>query len=340
MCMDHTYWFRGDPCRPKRPLDWGPFGPTLRAGLSAITKRTSQKGRDMKVLYATDGFEAASAARRLILETFRPTGTLVTVVSVTHSWSLDPGHVMLQLDPIEQRRDDSKQLVEFAEAELREAGFETEGLMLEGQPGKKLLQELRTGDYDVAVVGSGSHSWAGHRLLGSVSTLILHEAPCSVVITHEFADTNDVRQTLVCVDGSETSDRTVRATSRVLDPKRIQVEVLSVAHAILPVAVPVLMGPTYPSPGSADRIEHLEKERARRNATTSARQLQEAGFQVSSRVESGGPATVILEEARREKIDMVIVGCRGLGPVRRVLLGSVSDQIARHASAAFVGRFA
>lgn len=293
----------------------------------------------MKILYATDGFDASIAARQLVLATFRPTNTEVTVVSVTHSWSLDPGHIMLELDSIDDRRRDSEELVRSARAEFDAAGFNTKGLVLEGHPGKELLDQLERDSYDVAVVGSGSHSWAGHRLLGSVSTLILHEAQCSAVIAHEFRKTDDVREVIVGVDGSETATQTVEAISRILDPASLQIEVLSVAATPAPVAVPVLMGPSYPNADTYTQLLAHERAKAARCVADAAGVLHDAGFQVVTRMDEGTPGTVILDEARQDGADLVVVGCRGLGPIRRVLLGSVSDQVARHATAAFVGRF-
>lgn len=93
---------------------------------------------------------------------------------------------------------------------LRVEGFEANQRVLEGHPGRELVKEAREGDYDLIVVGSGSHTWLDNHLLGSVSTFVLHEAPCSVLVIHELRDVDGMRQVLVAVDGSSKSDETVQ----------------------------------------------------------------------------------------------------------------------------------
>lgn len=44
----------------------------------------------------------------------------------------------------------------------------------------------------------------------------------------------------------------------------------------------------------------------------------------------GDPARV-LEAAAREGLDLLVLGSRGFGPLRRVLLGSVSSELVREA---------
>lgn len=292
----------------------------------------------MKVLYATDGLPGALAAGNSIVSMFRRDAVNITVVSVAHSGSLDPGHILLELDPKDERRDDSLELAQSAVAKLQQEGFNAESKVLEGHPGQELLKEATHGKYDLVVVGSGSHSWIGNHLLGSVSTLLLHDAPCSVLITHECLPHEGPSRVLLGVDGSETSDQTILTLTRVLDPARVTVEVLSVASVQLPAALPVLVGTPLLTQENVDRLDHESTSIAEGCAERARKTMEEAGFHVTARAEIGGATTVLLEEARQIGADLIAVGSRGLGPVRRVLLGSVSDQIARHGSAAFVGR--
>jgi nucleotide-binding universal stress UspA family protein len=52
---------------------------------------------------------------------------------------------------------------------------------------------------------------------------------------------------------------------------------------------------------------------------------------VEARRFHGRPASVIVEQAARFRADLVVVGSRGLGPIRSMLLGSVSAEVVDHA---------
>lgn len=56
--------------------------------------------------------------------------------------------------------------------------------------------------------------------------------------------------------------------------------------------------------------------------------------QVSSRfLYAGGAAgEVVVKTAKDERVSLIIIGSRGLGSIRRTILGSVSDYIVHHAS--------
>lgn len=53
--------------------------------------------------------------------------------------------------------------------------------------------------------------------------------------------------------------------------------------------------------------------------------------QVETVLLDGHPAAELLQEVERRKPDVVVVGARGLGAVTRVLLGSVSERLVKHA---------
>jgi len=71
-----------------------------------------------------------------------------------------------------------------------------------------------------------------------------------------------------------------------------------------------------------------EEERASREVLQEPKDIcEQAGIQYSARLERGGIAETIDRVAREERIDQIIMGTRGLGGVRGLLLGSVASQV-------------
>jgi len=53
--------------------------------------------------------------------------------------------------------------------------------------------------------------------------------------------------------------------------------------------------------------------------------------QVVTEVQVGEPAEEIVDYARLEQVDLIVMGSRGLSPIKELLLGSVSDKVLRTA---------
>ena len=53
---------------------------------------------------------------------------------------------------------------------------------------------------------------------------------------------------------------------------------------------------------------------------------------INKRVESGHPVTIILEQIKKENIDLVIMGSHGYGAIAGSVLGSVSQRVLQRAS--------
>ncbi len=52
---------------------------------------------------------------------------------------------------------------------------------------------------------------------------------------------------------------------------------------------------------------------------------------VETAVEQGDPATQILDKAKSAKADMIVMGSRGLGGLKGLMIGSVSHKVSQHA---------
>ncbi len=77
----------------------------------------------------------------------------------------------------------------------------------------------------------------------------------------------------------------------------------------------------------------VDQVRSRRE--TAAQELvqrgRREGVRVTFLVWEGDPGDSILEAARAEQADMIVLGSHGRGPIGRLLLGSVSQHVVRHA---------
>ena len=291
----------------------------------------------MKILYATDGFDPAIAAGELLEKVADKDRVDVTVMSVTHAGIPAPEHAVISLDPVAERRKDTLALVDATTEKLIAQGFRATARVAEGHPGLEIVRAVEDDWYDLVVMGAGRRSWLGGRLLGSVSTYVLHSSPWSVLIVHEALPQDGPARILVGADGSRGTDLATRSVAGLADPERTRIDVVSVVALPLPTFVGAPGAFAVPLVVENERMQG-RRELAQRDANHTATQLKDAGFEVETRVVDGHPTEELLKLADREGFDLVAAGSRGLGPLRRALLGSVSDHLARHARAALIGR--
>ena len=295
----------------------------------------------MKVLCATDGFKPALQASQLLQRIGSKDRIEITVMSVTHTGIPAPEHMPLMLDPLPSRREDTLAIVDAAVEKLVAAGFKAGGHTAEGHPGQEIVRSVEEDWFDLIVMGGGRRSWLGNRLLGSVSTYVLHSSPWSVLIVHEALSEGGEGRVLVGADGSRGSDFTISALARFADPAGTKIAVISVVPPYSPLLFPDPGGAVHIPPEAVEQNQEIEKQmrnRAQRQAEGAAAQLRDGGFEVEAHIATGSPTEELLKEAESGDFDLVAVGSRGLGPFRRALLGSVSDHVVRHSRAALVGR--
>ena len=125
-----------------------------------------------------------------------------------------------------------------------------------------------------------------------------------------------MRTILVAIDGSEESCRAVRMASAIGKAMKAK---LTLAHVEVP-----LCPPDYYSlpPGEFGRQEQKMVDAMFGRAFDLA-----AGLETERRILMGLPAEALAEAANAPEVDLVVVGSRGRGAVKRVLQGSVSDRL-------------
>lgn len=287
----------------------------------------------MRVLYATDGGDAAVDAGRLI-DVLAARDVEVVAASIVSTGPPELRHLSAAFQSDEVRRRTARDAVDLAVESLRMSGFTVDGVVEEGRPATALLDIATARGVDLVVAGTGVQ-WLGGRLLGSVSTALLHAAPMSVLIAHA-APRGVPAHVVAGTDGSEHAARAIDVATGFLDPERCAVTVVSAVKLMTPTFTPPYTGYATSAPSPEMEAEVLAP--ARTHADQAAERFVAGGFAADTRVVLGHPVKRLLAEVDLVGAALAVIGSRGLDAVGRMALGSVSDEVVRHAPAALVGR--
>ncbi len=129
---------------------------------------------------------------------------------------------------------------------------------------------------------------------------------------------------LVAVDDSEFSADVLRAVIAQFPNQSAEVCVIHVLQPITPEPPPQMAA------GYAPELED-EKQQARKLVDDCAGELTKAGFKVEGRVEIGEVREQIIDVAEEWRADLIVLGSHGHSNVRRFLMGSVAESVARNA---------
>ncbi|MEU4707355.1 universal stress protein [Nocardia salmonicida] len=140
-----------------------------------------------------------------------------------------------------------------------------------------------------------------------------------------FISGNPSHPVVVGVDGSEQSRVALRWAAAFAAHHRVSL------HVVYAIDVPIDYGPGLSGPlFDAERLRvHGESVVAAAAAEAAEIVTLRAEIAISSAALTGSPVAVLREHSKTARL--LVVGSRGLGALRRTLLGSVSTSLARHA---------
>ena len=133
---------------------------------------------------------------------------------------------------------------------------------------------------------------------------------------------------LLAMDESQFSREALRAVIRQYQRHGTEVRVLHVVQPISAYLSADLMPHFVEHLGT---IEQDRKRQAQRVVVRAAHKLATAGFKSTALVVTGEPAAEIIERAKRWRADVIVIASYDLHGLNRLLVGSVSESVARHA---------
>jgi universal stress protein A len=130
-----------------------------------------------------------------------------------------------------------------------------------------------------------------------------------------------VRSILCPVDFSEQSREALRWTSTIARHRNAEMTVLTVVEPLLAQAAGIRFGVDL----AREDVEPALREFVNATLPEHVRQASRVRMEVTV----GEPSEAILQTGRRLKADLIVMGTHGLGGVRKLLLGSTTEQVLR-----------
>lgn len=189
------------------------------------------------------------------------------------------------------------------------------------------LQRLAERDgADLLVVGSSHRGRIGRVFPGSVTEQVLHGAPCPVAVAsvglHASAEPLRLARVAVAYDGGPESKPTLQQAARLARELDARLQVVRIVSAVAAIGG-AWAGAAYPA--LRENVIKIASDELHETVASLP-----GDPEVTVDVFDGVAAQELLLVSR--DCDLLVLGSRGYGPLRRLLLGSVSSKVVRAAA--------
>ena len=237
------------------------------------------------------------------------------------------------------------QLAALCDAELVLANRVDHRLAGAGSASRSLRDAAISQDADLIVVGSSDHEPAGHVFSRSVAGRLLSDAHRAIAVAPRgYAQhARPLNVVLAAVDGSPEARIALRAAHALATRAGAALQVMTVIIPGSP-GVPVGKANSFRGldtvvviadaehPATLPLPESLRCQDAGARATLAAVIAELPGVnRIAQQILLGPDAAFMIIDAARDGTDLLVLGSRARGPLRRALLGSVSNQVIRRA---------
>jgi nucleotide-binding universal stress UspA family protein len=212
-------------------------------------------------------------------------------------------------------------------AELEATGVRARPVAVQDTSPARGLHRLAEHEHaGLIVIGTSHHGPIGRMLLGDVTHGTLSSAPCAVAVAPKGFAARELRTIGVGFDGTPEAQRALELAVDLAREAGARLDVVTGVE--LPQAVAM-----YSSHLDAARLHRDAIERAER---TLADATSGIGVAHTSAVVDERPAAALIELSQR--VDLLVLGSRNWGPIRRLMVGSTSHAVAGHAECAVLVR--
>ncbi len=277
----------------------------------------------MKILLATDGSEYATGAAKLLAHLPHKEPLELTVLFVSYAWEpYGSQEVVAWMErSLAAERERAVKVFQHIREMFSGADVKLECVFLNGQVGKTIIEQAKSRNIELVVMGAVGYSTFDRLLLGSTSDFVATHVHCSVLIVRPMELSQHGPRICWAFDDSAAAHRAVQQIAKFLWGRQTQMDVVQVvARSELYSEIPIVID-----------IEGI-KQQLLPKVQAAANELHRISEQVTPHViDAISPGSGLVEFAQQHSSDLILMGDTGRGLLSRFLLGSVSRYVLRHA---------
>lgn len=263
------------------------------------------------------GYDGSDNARDAVVlsSALAQTGASVTLVNAFYDIP-----TVLPADDLRRRlREDAERTLAQVAHELPSSERVSRRVVTGRSPARSIYELAEESGADLVVLGSSRRAAAGSVMAGGVGAQVVDGAPCAVA--HAAAGLRErrdfeLRRVGIAFDGEAESKRALSTAADIARSLRAELRVLTVTESAFLMPVQSADPQIYQSLLEGSREE---AERTLDDALAAVTDVPISGVVLEAPIGAS-----IVEESRRGGLDLLVVGSRRYGPLRRLLLGSVS----------------
>ncbi|NJD55169.1 MAG: universal stress protein [Nitrospirae bacterium] len=217
-----------------------------------------------------------------------------------------------------------KACIQSKEKISSEFGIDVQSLLCEGDPPDVILDVAQGKKADLIVLGTYGRRGLNRLLMGSVTSRIIVDAPTDVLVVKKACTecTGEYANILVPYDGSDFSKRALTRASQISKVDSSTVTVL------------------YVIPRYEEMIDFFKSDSIRKSLmqeaekiTAGAKELAaQLGTVAKTRIEEGHSSDRIVEIAKEQNHDLIVMGSHGYRGVNKAIMGSTTERVILNAS--------
>jgi nucleotide-binding universal stress UspA family protein len=239
-----------------------------------------------------------------------------------------------QLDPVGQQARIKEDAEQQLAAMLGHLPVRWEPLITVGKPAEEIARIVEEKQIDLVLSATRRRSGLKRLILGSVTEQLMRTLTCPLLVvhspSHEFIDPRDQRVRLKKIlIGCDFSDDSRLALSHGLSLAQEFESELHLVHVIEP---PVYQDLVKAKPATPQGIkDNVLSDLLTKKLQALVPEEVRNWCSLHTILLEGPPYEELVAYAERNAVDMIVLGVRGYGLVKSLLVGSTTDRVMRHA---------